>query len=155
MREPSLLSELISVAADRDATSSALTYGNASWNYGNLYDTIASFASGLLSLGLQRCDRVAIYLEKCFETVIAGFGTTAAGCVYVPLNPLLKPAQISHILCDCNVRVLVTSPEWLALVSDALKGCLDLRHVIVLDFPNNALPHGGRIRYSKWNDLLA
>jgi acyl-CoA ligase (AMP-forming) (exosortase A-associated) len=154
MRDSSLLSELIFVAADRDTTSSALTYGNASWDYGNLYDAVASFASGLLSLGLQRSDRVAIYLEKRFETVVTGFGTTAAGCVYVPLNPLLKPAQINHILCDCNVRVLVTSPERFALLNDALKGCLDLRHVIVLDLPNDALPHGGRIRYSKWNDLL-
>ena len=58
----------------------------------------------------------AIYLDKRFETVIAAFGTAAAGGVFVPVNPLLKAEQVGYILRDCNVRVLVTSPERLALL---------------------------------------
>ena len=146
MRDSSLLPELIYVAADRDATSPALTYGNTTWKYGDLYDAVGSFASGLLSLGLQRGERIAIYLEKRFETVIASFGAPAAGGVFVPLNPLLKPEQVGYILRDCNVRVLVTSPERLALLTDTLKQCHDLRHVVVLDSPE-PLP-------DKWPNLI-
>ena len=79
-------------------------------NYGELQDAVTRFASGLIVLGLQRGERVAIYLEKRFETVIASFGAPAAGGVFVPLNPLLKAEQVGYILRDCNVRVLVTSP---------------------------------------------
>ena len=155
MRDSSLLPELIFVAADRDATSPALTYGNATWNYGDLYDAVGSFANGLLSLGLQRGDRVTTYLEKRFETVIASFGVPATGCVYVPLNPILKPEQINHILRDCNARVLITSPERLAFLNDTLMQCRDLRHVVVLDSADDSLPTSGPISYSRWNDLLA
>ena len=62
----------------------------------------------------------AIYLEKRFETVVASFGAPAAGGVFVPVNPLLKPEQVAYILRDCNVRVLVTSPERLALLAPVL-----------------------------------
>ena len=78
-----------------------------------------------------RAERVGIYLDKRFETVIACFGATAAGGVFVPLNPLLKPEQIAYILRDCNVAVLVTSRERYAILRDALAGCQDLRHIIL------------------------
>ena len=52
---------------------------------------------------------------------IAAFGTAAAGGVFVPLNPLLKPDQVAYILRDCNVRVLVTSPERLAALAGVLR----------------------------------
>ena len=50
-------------------------------------------------------------LPKQFETVITMFGAARAGCVFVPVNPLLKPPQVGHILRDCDVRVLVTTAQ--------------------------------------------
>ncbi|HZX31662.1 MAG TPA: acyl-CoA ligase (AMP-forming), exosortase A system-associated, partial [Rhodocyclaceae bacterium] len=78
-----------------------------------------------------RGERVAIYLEKRFEFVIAAFGATAAGAVFVPVNPLLKPEQVGYILRDCNVRVLVTSTERFPLLKDHLLQCHDLRRVVL------------------------
>ncbi len=104
-------------------------------NYGELQDAINRFASGLIGLGLQRGERVAIYLEKRFETVIASFGAPAAGGVFVPLNPLLKPEQVAYIcataMCAC------WSPRRSAwpCCTDTLTQCHDLRHVVVLDSP--------------------
>ena len=131
-----------------------LAYGKNTLQYSELHDAVTKFSSGLIGLGLQRGERVAIYLEKRFETVIASFGAPAAGGVFVPLNPLLKPEQVGYILRDCNVRVLITSPERLALLSDTLMQCHDLRHVVVLD-SQDPLPPGGPLAYCRWNNLLA
>jgi acyl-CoA synthetase (AMP-forming)/AMP-acid ligase II len=111
------------------------------------------FASGLIGLGLARGERVAIYLEKRFETVIASFGAPAAGGVFVPLNPLLKADQVGYIMRDCNVRVLVTSPERLALLQETLPACHDLRHVVVLDAAD-PLPALGALNVLRWSTLL-
>ena len=100
MRDSSLLHELISLSAARDPLAPALTYGKHSLRYGEVQDWVDRFASGLIGLGLQRGERVAIYLEKRFETVVASFGAPAAGGVFVPLNPLLKPEQVGYILRD-------------------------------------------------------
>ena len=154
MRDSTLLPELIARAAERDAAAPALTYGKTTLNYGELQESVSRFASGLIGLGLARGERVAIYLEKRFETVIASFGAPAAGGVFVPLNPLLKPEQVGYIMRDCNVRVLVTSPERLALLQETLPACHDLRHVVVLDAAE-ALPMLGSLNVLRWSTLLA
>ena len=88
MQDTSLLPDLIFRAAERAPDAPALTYGKHTLNYGELQDQVARFASGLIGLGLQRGERVAIYLEKRFETVIASFGAPAAGGVFVEVVDL-------------------------------------------------------------------
>jgi acyl-CoA ligase (AMP-forming) (exosortase A-associated) len=154
MSESTLLPELIARAASRTPDARALTSGTDSMTYAALQAATSGFASGLLHLGLGRGERVGIYLEKRFETVIASFGAPAAGGVFVPLNPLLKPEQVAFILQDCNVRVLVTSPERLPLLRDALAQCPDLRHVVVTDAGPPVPSPAGPLTYSRWNDLL-
>jgi acyl-CoA synthetase (AMP-forming)/AMP-acid ligase II len=73
-------------------------------------------ANGLRAIGLSRSERIAVYLEKRLEAVVALFAASRAGGVFVPINPLLKPEQIAYILIDCNVRILVTSCERLKLL---------------------------------------
>lgn len=131
--EPVLLHELVWSAAARSAGRPALTYGASTLDYGALAAAVRSCADGLLGLGLGRTERVGIYLEKRFETVVASFGAPAAGGVMVPMNPLLKPEQVAYIGRDCDVRVLVTSPERLALLAPVLAQMPALRHVVLTD----------------------
>ncbi|WP_114971802.1 acyl-CoA ligase (AMP-forming), exosortase A system-associated [Rhodoferax ferrireducens] len=158
MTESTLLPELIALTSRRAPEAIALTSGASNLSYADLSASVNQFASGLLGLGLARGERVAIYLEKRFETVIASFGAPAAGAVFVPVNPLLKPEQVAFILRDCNVRVLVTSPERLALMKDVLAECHDLRHVVVTDSVANSVPTNvtasGRFGLTFWRDLL-
>ncbi len=144
MTESHLLHELVSVAAERSPESPALSYGKAAMDYAQLQSGVRAFASGLRALGLQRSERVGIWLEKRIETVIASFGAPCAGGVFVPMNPLLKPEQVAFIAQDCNVRVLVTSPERLQLLLPVLADCHDLRHVVLTESPPQplSLPEG-------------
>jgi acyl-CoA ligase (AMP-forming) (exosortase A-associated) len=154
MRDAHLLHELIELSAVRDAPASALTYGKQSLSYGALQAAVTGCASGLVGLGLQRGERVGIYLEKRFETVIASFGAAAAGGVFVPLNPLLKPDQVGYILRDCKLRVLITSPERFQLLTGVLADCPDLRQLVLVDAPAE-LPALGALPCQRWDDLLA
>ncbi|HEV8500073.1 MAG TPA: acyl-CoA ligase (AMP-forming), exosortase A system-associated [Casimicrobiaceae bacterium] len=129
MTTPFLLHDLVFASAARRPQAPALVAGRNTLDYGELASRVQTFAAGLCKLGLARGDRVGIWLDKRFETVVAAFGAAAAGCVFVPLNPLLKPSQVGYILRDCNVRLLVTSAERLALVADELARCADCQHV--------------------------
>jgi acyl-CoA ligase (AMP-forming) (exosortase A-associated) len=155
MTESTLLHELITRAAERSPEARALTYGASSLDYAALQSQVAGFAAGLAGLGLARGERVGIYLEKRFETVAASFGAPAAGGVFVPMNPLLKPEQVTFIASDCNVRVLVTSPERLVQLMPVLGGCADLRHVVLTE----PLPQGqagpAGLPVHTWADVVA
>ncbi len=146
-----LLHDLVRLSAQRTPDAPALTHGDVHTRYGALDAAVQGFASGLISLGLQRAERVAIYLEKRLETVVASFGSAAAGTVFVPLNPMLKPEQVAYILQDCGVRLLVTSPDRLVLLAPVLATCPALRHVVL-----TAPAAGGDVGLpvTLWSDLL-
>lgn len=154
MKAPYLLHHLIADSAERAPDATALSDGARRIDYGLLQDQIMRCANGLLGLGLKRAGRVAIYLEKRVEGVIACFSAAAAGGAFVPLNPLLKPAQVEHILRDCNVQVLVTSAARLASLSAVLAACPDLRSIVLVDSspgPAGDISHG----IHAWADLVA
>lgn len=148
-----LLHQLVLASAERCPHAHALTFSGEHLSYEALAHAIEQFASGLRALRLERLERVAIYLDKRFETAIAAFGTAAAGGTFVPVNPILKPEQVGYILQDCNVRVLVTSPERYAGLTETLADCHDLRHVVVTgNAPELSAPPGAAIH--PWRDLL-
>ena len=148
-----LLHHLLSTAAARTSERIALTVGAQHISYASLDTACHAAAAGLIALGLARADRVAIYLDKRPEFVVAAFGASAAGGVFVPVNPVLKPEQVGHILRDCNVRVLVTSPERFAALRDTLAACHDLRHVVLTGEPAD-LPELSGASLHRWNEFL-
>ena len=152
MSDTSLVHDLPLVAANRAPDHRALTIGDASLSYGDFAERIEGFCNGLLACGMGRAERVGIYLDKRFETVIGCFGAAAAGTTFVPLNPLLKPEQVGYILRDCGVRLLVTSPERFALLSPILGGCSDLRHV-VLGEPFPTFVPDSNYAVHRWSDF--
>src|SRR6188508_2847765 len=124
-----LLQELVFDSATRFPDEDALVHRQRRVSYAVLAKEIDSAAKAMLAFGLDRGERVAVYLEKRLETVAALFGAAAAGGVFVPVNPLLKPEQVAYILRDCNVRILVTSKERLETLLPVLSDCEDLRAI--------------------------
>ncbi|MBC7584828.1 MAG: acyl-CoA ligase (AMP-forming), exosortase A system-associated [Tardiphaga sp.] len=127
-----LVHEFIFASARRSPSAEALVHGAHRLDYASLAAQVGSAVQMLLAVGLKRSERVAVYLEKRVENVTAMFGTAAAGGVFVPINPLLKPEQIAYILADCNVGILVTSVDRLNLLSSALGLCPDLHTILVV-----------------------
>src|SRR5882672_4018186 len=151
-RMTELIHDLLLSSAQRNPRREALVYQGARLDYDGLAAQVRDCAAALSNLGLGRSERVAVYLEKRIETVVAVFGAAAAGGVFVPINPLLKPDQVAYILKDCNVRILVTSIERLRLLAAILHDCHDLHAVIVVG--GRAEPTGN-LELVAWEDALS
>jgi acyl-CoA ligase (AMP-forming) (exosortase A-associated) len=124
-------------------------------SYAELWDLVRKTGEGLLADGLRRSDRVAVYLPKLPETVATIFGAAYAGGTFVPVNPILKAAQVGHILRDCNVRVLVTSAARLRDLADTLRDCPDLKTVVIVGDARDAVAPEGRLKQLSWDALIA
>jgi acyl-CoA ligase (AMP-forming) (exosortase A-associated) len=149
-----LLFELALRSAERTPDAPSLTFKGGTNDYATFARALEEFARALLGLRLGRLERVAVYLPKQPETVITMFGAARAGCVFVPVNPLLKPGQVGHILNDCNVRVLVTSAERAANLASVLEASPDLRHLILVG-PGPAPAISADVAVHRWEDSLA
>lgn len=125
--------DILTIAAGKWPQKIAIHYQQHALTYSELYQGIERTAARLQQCNIQRFDRVAIYLPKQFETVQAIFGCSMASAVFVPINPALKAPQVTHILQDCNVRILVTSYDRLQALAPALAQCADLHTVLLVD----------------------
>ena len=105
-------------------------------------------AGGLAALGLEKAIASRCFSRSASETVESVFGVSAAGAAFVPINPLLRPSQVAYILRDCDVRVLITTSERLALLTAVLEECPAVRHVIVVGDDGSAIDGEGDRHYA-------
>ncbi|MGN6124841.1 MAG: AMP-binding protein, partial [Sphingomonas oligoaromativorans] len=66
----------------------------------------------------ERGDRVASWLPKTRLACLMALACARAGLVHVPVNPLLRRAQVAPILTDSGARLFVTQPARAALLEE-------------------------------------
>jgi long-chain acyl-CoA synthetase len=96
----------------------ALLFEGHTITYQDLDQQANRCANGLRALGLQRGDRVALFLPNIPEFVIAYLGTLKLGAIAVSLNAMLKHDEIMPILRDCSPKAIVTTAELRATLAD-------------------------------------
>jgi acyl-CoA ligase (AMP-forming) (exosortase A-associated) len=87
-------------------------------DYAGLEQAVGALAAGLLGKGLAKGDRVASWLPKTRLTSLLPLACARAGLIHVPANPLLKRAQVAHILADSGARLLITGAARHATLAD-------------------------------------
>ena len=90
--------------AERYPDRVATVFHDARIRYGALKRRIDSFASGLISAGIQPGDRVAVMLPNVFEFPIAYYAALRIGAVIVPMNGLLKEREVAFYLGDAGAK---------------------------------------------------
>lgn len=98
--------------------------------YRQLEQLVNRFAVGLQNQGLQKGDRVALYMPNCPQYVIAYYGTLRAGGIVVPSNPLYVPREIEHQLNDSGSKFIVVLSMLYNNVKE-IRPHTPLEHVVV------------------------
>lgn len=90
----------------------ALFWGEREYSYAELW-TQSLFVSNQLrrQLGVRPGDRVGLWLKNCPEFIPSLFGILHAGAVAVPINNFLKTDEVSYILNDADIDVLITDAD--------------------------------------------
>jgi acyl-CoA ligase (AMP-forming) (exosortase A-associated) len=73
-------------------------------------------AAWLAAQDLATGSRIATWLSKGPAAAVLPLAAARAGHVYVPINPLLKRAQVAHILADSGAAMLISQPARLAML---------------------------------------
>ncbi|HTM59562.1 MAG TPA: AMP-binding protein [Burkholderiales bacterium] len=142
MRVESFLLE----SARRFPAKTALVAGLERLTYQQVADRAAAFAAQLVKQGVQRGDRVVIFVHNSPEAVIAIFGTLLAGGIFSVVNPGTKSDKLAYILNHCTAKVLVTEPRLEAISRAARERAPAVATTIVSPFalePAKPLPHAG------------
>jgi long-chain acyl-CoA synthetase len=116
-----LLHDYLLHSARRLGDKVALVAGDRRWTYRELDGLATSMAGNLCNAGVQRGDRVVVYLDNCAEQVIAIFGVLRAGGCIVVINPTTQVERLSFILGHCEARFIVAPVEKSDMVGRAMQ----------------------------------
>src|SRR5829696_5030681 len=117
------------------------------YSYPQFVAEVDAVALGLDSLGVQKGDRVGIWAPNCAEWAFVQYGTAKLGAILVNINPAYRTHELSYVLKQAGISVLVSAPEfktsdYRAMVAEVHGECPDLREVLFLGDP-------------EWEQLLA
>ena len=117
------------------------------FSYPEFVAEVDACALGLDALGVGKGDRVGIWAPNCAEWAFVQYGTAKLGAILVNINPAYRTHELSYVLKQAGISVLVSAPEfktsdYRAMVAEVRGDCPDLREVLFLGDP-------------EWEQLLA
>ena len=127
-----LIHHMLRASARRAPGTEALVHREQRLSYAEVARRVGGLAHGLREAGLERGDRIGIYLDASVPQALSIFAVSQAGGVYVPVNGLLYPDQVAYIARDCGMRGLITTPEKLGPLAEALKEVPSLEFLVVV-----------------------
>lgn len=132
----------------------ALVCGSARHTYAEVDLRAREMASALQRRGVQRGDRVALFLDNGIEFVAGVYAALRLGAVFMPINPLTKSDKLAYMLADARASVLLTSdvlsPAWSAIL-DPLGGL----HTVFVTGALRTTPASPDPRVLAWPERVA
>jgi len=120
-------------SADRPAQMSKRHGAWTTLTWREVGEVVRELALGLIALGRQRGDTVALLSASRAEWVQADFAIFSAGCITVPVYPTYPPDLIAYVINDSGARtIIVEDPGQLAKVLEAREKTPGLQQIIVM-----------------------
>ena len=117
------------LSADRKDRTAIVT-NDSLWSYQRIIELTCQVGNSLISLGVERENRVALLLLDGPELVASFFGATAIGAIPIPLNTSLLTSDLHFLLNHSRVKVLIVDDALFHLIDNIRRSCPHLRQVI-------------------------
>lgn len=116
------LARLAEEALARHGDHDSLFFEGSWHTSAGLSERAARVGAGLVAAGVEPGDRVAVFMANCPEVVVVYEGVWRAGGAVTPIIFLVTAPELAHILTDSGAVAVVTTPELLPRVKEALDG---------------------------------
>ena len=126
--EVTTFGDLIVRAAAQHPDSDAVVFPETRHTFGSLLAAAERVACSLLGLGVRPGDRVGILMPNCMDFIEVMFGAALIGAPVMPINARFKGREVSYVVRDADLRLLVTSDivdqhtDYVEILHDCLPG---------------------------------
>ena len=132
----------LEVSARRYPQKPAYLFFGQPLRYADLLTRAEALAGWLQAQGVQKGDRVAVFMQNCPQFVIAVHAVLRADAVVVPVNPMNKADELPHYITDPGTVLCITTADLAGTVAEAnaqLPPAQQLRHILATRF-TDAMP---------------
>ena len=104
-----LIQESLKLNVDKHPDKLALKFDDSTFTYGELDLLSNKIGINLRKLGLERGDRVVIYLENSADVIISLYGILKADGIFVIISTKSKINKLQYIINNCDAKFIITS----------------------------------------------
>ena len=126
-----LVQDFLQDSAERFPDKVALICDSQRLTYAEVESRANRLAHALIALGVQRGDRVAVYLPNSVEAVVAIFAILKAAGTFVVVNPTTKRDKLAYILNNCQATALFTSGRNASLAAEVKLAVASLQFTVL------------------------
>ena len=126
----------------------AITCEGRTYSYQELNEEVNRLANGLIDTGLQKGDKVSLFMKNSDYYVLAFYAVLKAGGVAVPVNYRLSPDESGYIFGQSESRFIFCDAEFERVITEGKEQAASLQQVIVQPAPDNA-------DYLNWESVLS
>ncbi|NML09896.1 long-chain fatty acid--CoA ligase [Sphingobium sp. AR-3-1] len=105
---PMSMGEMVTNSATAHPDAPMIDFMGRHFSYGAMLEQIRRIACGLQKMGVQKGDRVGLYLPNTPHYVAAYYGALMAGAIVVNFSPLYTAAELEHQVADSGTKILFT-----------------------------------------------
>jgi fatty-acyl-CoA synthase len=114
------------------------------YTYQEFYELTSKVAKGLMAMGIQKGDHIAVWATNVPEWLLLQFGSARAGAVLVTVNTNYQSAELDYLLKQSDSKALFFIEEFRSTsykkmvdsVKDRIKDFPDLKHFVQIDNDN-------------------
>ena len=154
IRPQRLLGEGLLASASKHPTKTALVFRDKEYTYAQLKNSAVSLASSLRDMGLEKGDRVAIFINNSFPCAVAIYAASLAGGVFIVINPQTKANKLKYILKDSGAKILITEARLQNEFIPAVKEVKSVEKTII-SFENNEKIQDTSIQFESFDELVS
>jgi fatty-acyl-CoA synthase len=144
--EVSLLGETIGENLARTAnrwperTALVSRHQGVRWSYRELDERVNRLGTGLIGMGVEPGERIALWAPNCAEWVLVQYASARIGAILVNLNPAYRAHELSFALRQSDVAHLISAPKFKTSnyrerVDEVRDDCERLKSVVFLGDP--------------------
>lgn len=148
------LEEFLEHSAARLPEKTALVCGDRRLTYREIDVEANRLAHALIESGVERGDRVAIFLDNSVEAVVSVFAVLKAGAVFMPVNPTTKTDKLTYILNNSRAKALIGLGRKLGALGEVWEHTSHLAVVIGVGSAP-AEPGDGHKRFESYEERIA
>ena len=139
--------------AEGRGSKTAIYFEGNSYTYAQIAELANRAGNGLLDLGVDLEQRVALLLLDSPQFAAAFFGAIKMGAVPIPLNTALRPNDYVYLLNDSRARVLLVHAALWKQIEQILPELKYLRHIVVVGLQEDGGHETATLHdFEKWTD---
>jgi fatty-acyl-CoA synthase len=139
----------LEISTTRYPDETAIAFFGNHISYKNFSNQVDRFAAWLQDTGIQKGDRVALYLQNAPQFLIAFYGVMRADAIVVTVNPMLKAAEAACFLNDSGARLLVCAQNLAAEARAAAQAAPTVEHILAACYADH-LPTPCEYKLQDW-----